>query len=91
MALPRQKPGRVCYLAIRQARPVHPQPLLLARPAPCLANFGKEGKPEPIIAKISQETLAEMIGTHPIVREFLAARQRRSAKSRRTSSAALIL
>jgi CRP/FNR family transcriptional regulator, cyclic AMP receptor protein len=27
------------------------------------ANFGKEGKPEPIIAKISQETLAEMIGT----------------------------
>ena len=28
-----------------------------------MANFGKEGKPEPIIAKISQETLAEMIGT----------------------------
>ena len=28
-----------------------------------LANFGKEGKPEPVIAKISQETLAEMIGT----------------------------
>jgi CRP/FNR family transcriptional regulator, cyclic AMP receptor protein len=28
-----------------------------------LANFGKEGKPEPIIAKITQETLAEMIGT----------------------------
>jgi CRP/FNR family cyclic AMP-dependent transcriptional regulator len=28
-----------------------------------LANFGKEGKPEPIIAKISQETLAEIIGT----------------------------
>jgi CRP/FNR family cyclic AMP-dependent transcriptional regulator len=28
-----------------------------------LANFGKEGKPEPLIAKISQETLAEMIGT----------------------------
>jgi DNA-binding IclR family transcriptional regulator len=28
-----------------------------------LANFGKEGKPEPIIAKVSQETLAEMIGT----------------------------
>ena len=28
-----------------------------------LANFGKETKPEPIIAKISQETLAEMIGT----------------------------
>jgi CRP-like cAMP-binding protein len=28
-----------------------------------LANFGKEGRPEPIVAKISQETLAEMIGT----------------------------
>ena len=28
-----------------------------------LANFGKEGKPEPIIAKISRETLAEMLGT----------------------------
>jgi CRP-like cAMP-binding protein len=28
-----------------------------------LANFSKEGKPEPIIAKVSQETLAEMIGT----------------------------
>jgi hypothetical protein len=25
--------------------------------------FGKEARPEPIIAKISQETLAEMIGT----------------------------
>jgi CRP/FNR family transcriptional regulator, cyclic AMP receptor protein len=28
-----------------------------------LANFGKEGRPEPILAKISQGTLAEMIGT----------------------------
>ena len=28
-----------------------------------MANFGKESKPEPIIAKISQETLAEMVGT----------------------------
>jgi CRP-like cAMP-binding protein len=28
-----------------------------------LANFGNEGRPEPIIAKVSQETLAEMIGT----------------------------
>jgi CRP/FNR family transcriptional regulator, cyclic AMP receptor protein len=28
-----------------------------------LANFGKQGRPEPIIANISQETLAEMIGT----------------------------
>jgi len=35
----------------------------LARILLLLANFGKEGKPEPAIAKISQETLAEMIGT----------------------------
>ena len=35
----------------------------LARMLLLLANFGKEGKPEPIITKISQETLAEMIGT----------------------------
>lgn len=35
----------------------------LARVLLLLANFGKEGKPEPIIPKLSQETLAEMIGT----------------------------
>lgn len=35
----------------------------LARVLLLLANFGKEGRPEPILAKISQETLAEMIGT----------------------------
>lgn len=35
----------------------------LARLLLLLANFGKEGRPEPIIAKISQETLAEMVGT----------------------------
>jgi hypothetical protein len=34
-----------------------------ARALLLLANFGKEGRPEPIIAKVSQETLAEMIGT----------------------------
>jgi CRP/FNR family cyclic AMP-dependent transcriptional regulator len=35
----------------------------LARLLLLLANFGKEAKPEPMIAKISQQTLAEMIGT----------------------------
>ncbi len=35
----------------------------LARILLILANFGKEGKPEPIIPSISQETLAEMVGT----------------------------
>jgi CRP/FNR family cyclic AMP-dependent transcriptional regulator len=35
----------------------------LARLLLILANYGNEGKPEPILAKISQETLAEMVGT----------------------------
>jgi CRP-like cAMP-binding protein len=35
----------------------------LARLLLLLAHFGKEGKPEPVIPKISQETLAEMVGT----------------------------
>jgi CRP/FNR family transcriptional regulator, cyclic AMP receptor protein len=35
----------------------------LARLLLLLANFGKERTPEPVIAKISQEVLAEMIGT----------------------------
>ena len=35
----------------------------LARVLLLLANFGKEGRPELILAKISQGTLAEMIGT----------------------------
>jgi CRP/FNR family cyclic AMP-dependent transcriptional regulator len=35
----------------------------LARALLLLANFGKDGRPEQIIAKVSQETLAEMIGT----------------------------
>jgi CRP/FNR family transcriptional regulator, cyclic AMP receptor protein len=35
----------------------------LARVLLLLANFGKDEKPEPILATISQETLAEMIGT----------------------------
>jgi CRP/FNR family transcriptional regulator, cyclic AMP receptor protein len=35
----------------------------LARVLLLMAHFGKEGKPEPVIAKVSQEMLAEMIGT----------------------------
>src|SRR6266481_831701 len=35
----------------------------LARLLLLLANFGKEGRPEAVIPKVSQETLAEMIGT----------------------------
>ena len=35
----------------------------LARVLLLLAHFGKEGVPEAVIPKISQETLAEMVGT----------------------------
>ena len=35
----------------------------LARVLLLMANFGREGKTEPVVAKISQETLAEMVGT----------------------------
>jgi hypothetical protein len=35
----------------------------LARTLLLLAHFGKEGQPEKVIPKISQETLAEMVGT----------------------------
>ena len=35
----------------------------LARVLLLMANFGKEGRHEPVVAKISQETLAEMVGT----------------------------
>lgn len=36
---------------------------LLARILLLMAEFGKPGEPEPLIPKISQESLAEMIGT----------------------------
>ena len=35
----------------------------LARLLLLMANFGKVGNPEPVIAKVSQEVLAEMVGT----------------------------
>ena len=35
----------------------------LARLLLLLANFGKEGRPEPIVGKFSQEMLVDMIGT----------------------------
>jgi CRP/FNR family cyclic AMP-dependent transcriptional regulator len=44
----------------------------LARTLLLLANFGKEGRPESVIPKVSQETLAEMIGTtRPRVNFFM--------------------
>ena len=35
----------------------------LARVLLLMANFGKEGRVEPVVTKVSQETLAEMVGT----------------------------
>ena len=44
----------------------------LARALLLLAKFGKEGKPETAMAKVSQETLAEMVGTtRPRVNFFM--------------------
>jgi CRP/FNR family cyclic AMP-dependent transcriptional regulator len=44
----------------------------LARALLLLANFGKEGRPEPILTNVSQATLAEMIGTtRPRVTHFM--------------------
>ena len=36
-----------------------------------MANFGKEGKPEPVIAKISQETSCLSDPNHALARERL--------------------
>jgi CRP/FNR family cyclic AMP-dependent transcriptional regulator len=41
----------------------HSSEKLLARVLLLLANFGKEGRPEVVIPNITQETLAEMVGT----------------------------
>jgi CRP-like cAMP-binding protein len=44
----------------------------LARTLLLLANFGKDGGPQPITTRISQETLAEIIGTtRPRVSHFM--------------------
>jgi CRP/FNR family cyclic AMP-dependent transcriptional regulator len=61
----------VAYLLTRNVR--HEEDLVdqlfnssekrLARMLLLLAHFGKDGKPESVIPKISQETLAEMVGT----------------------------
>jgi CRP/FNR family cyclic AMP-dependent transcriptional regulator len=43
----------------------------LARTLLLLARYGKKDQPEKLIAPISQETLAEMIGTTPRVNLFM--------------------
>jgi hypothetical protein len=49
----------------------------LARILFLLADFGKEGEPDPVISKISQETLAEIIGTTPSRVDFFMTKFRR--------------
>ncbi len=44
----------------------NPSEKRLARLLLLLANFGKEGKPEEVIPKVSQETLAEMNRHYPV-------------------------
>jgi len=48
----------------------------LARLLLLLANFGKEGRPQPIVGKISQQTLSEMIGTTRARRTFVMSKFR---------------
>ncbi len=44
----------------------------LARVLLLLANFGQEGKPQPVIPRISQETLSQMVGaSRPRVSSFM--------------------
>ena len=43
----------------------------LARILLLMAEFGKPGEPETLIPEITQETLAEMIGTTPVSRQLL--------------------
>ena len=40
-----------------------------------LANFGTEGKQQPVIAKVSQETRVDMIGTTRLGRPGLIVRR----------------
>jgi CRP/FNR family transcriptional regulator, cyclic AMP receptor protein len=58
----------------------------LARLLLLLANFGKEGKPEPIVGNFSQETLAEMIGTTRSRVSFFMNNPNRSAVTLRASA-----
>jgi CRP/FNR family transcriptional regulator, cyclic AMP receptor protein len=53
----------------------------LARVLLLLARFGKEGAPEAVVPKISQETLAEMVGTTRSRVSFFMNRFRKSGHS----------
>jgi len=49
-----------------------------------LANFGKEGAPQPMAAQVSQETLAEVVGTTRSRVSFFMNKFASSASSRTT-------
>jgi CRP/FNR family cyclic AMP-dependent transcriptional regulator len=63
MRITEQSVAAVAVAKILSIRLFNSSEKRLARLLLLLAQFGKEGKPEPIIPKVSQETLAEMIGT----------------------------
>jgi CRP/FNR family cyclic AMP-dependent transcriptional regulator len=53
------------------AQPFNSSEKRLARSLLLLARFGKGGNPEVVIPKISQETLAEMVGTNSLASQLL--------------------
>src|SRR5208337_3739745 len=55
--------ARISFLSEATTRIFNSSEKRLARILLLLAHFGKEGVPETLIPKISQETLAQMIGT----------------------------
>jgi CRP-like cAMP-binding protein len=63
---PKEKPTPLFDPKVLHEQPVFSELFLryvLARVLQLLANFGKEGRPEPVIPKISRQMLAEIIGT----------------------------
>jgi|GEM_PF-5231855 len=62
---PKRELGWACisFLSEATTRIFNSSEKRLARILLLLAHFGKEGVPETLIPKISQETLAEMVGT----------------------------
>jgi CRP/FNR family transcriptional regulator, cyclic AMP receptor protein len=75
----RNFPSYSAYLLTRNSRiegdlidqPFNSSERRLARMLLLLANFGKDGSSQPISPNISQETLAEMIGTRSRVSHFM--------------------
>jgi hypothetical protein len=63
----------------------------LARMLLLMANFGKNGGPQTVVTKLSQETLAEMIGTTRSRVTFFMNKFRSSASSNTTVTCSSII